>query len=307
MNYLITGGTGFVGSNLIKDLLANNQKLIVLTRNKKQASQILSDKVRLISDLEEIRPEEEIDYLINLAGEPIANKRWSNKQKEILIKSRLNITKKLIKLIARLNKKPVCLISASAIGYYGIDEYKEFDENSLPKNETDFTYRLCKSWEDQASEANKIRVKTYIIRLGVVIGKDGGILAKMLPIFKLGLGGKIGNGKQLMPWISIEDAILAINFIIQNQPLENIFNFVSLNPVSNADFTKEFAKILERPAFFNIPDFVIKIIFGEMGENLLLGSQKVKPTNLLKNNFKFKFTDFKKALGYQFNKDNEKS
>jgi uncharacterized protein (TIGR01777 family) len=286
MKYLITGGTGFVGKRLIKEILASNAAVIVLTRDKKNCNQIFENKVRAISSLSEIDLTEKIDCIINLAGEPIADKKWSSEQKQKLISSRLNTTGSLVELIANLKNKPECLISASAIGYYGAQADNIVTEDSAPNNE--FTHELCKSWEASAIKAKDSGVRVCIIRLGVVLGKNGGALKKMLPAFKLGLGGKIGDGKQYFSWVHIEDVVSAINFLVKNKDSKGIYNLTSPNPITNAEFTKVLGAAVRRPTFFNMPAFMVKLIFGEMGDRLLLNGQRVIPKKLLDEGFNFK-------------------
>jgi uncharacterized protein (TIGR01777 family) len=294
MSYLITGGTGFVGKKLIANLLQNQQKIIVLTRSKNKAEKLFGNQVRVIENLSEIVSSEKIDQIINLAGEPIADKRWNKKQKEILLNSRIQNTQNIINLISRLEQKPATLISASAIGFYGSRGDEELDENSLAGQE--FTANLCQKWEECANQASSFGVRVCLVRFGIVLGKNGGALAKMLPAFKLGLGGKIGSGKQFMSWIDIDDLVAAINFLIANQNLNGIFNVTAPNPVTNQEFTKTLAKTLNRPAFFNMPALAVKILFGEMGEALLLNGQKVLPKRLLASGFRFDCGNLEDAL-----------
>lgn len=289
MNYLITGGTGFIGSKLVENLLENGHRVTILSRKNSTNSQ-----VRSVYNLAEISENEKIDYVINLAGEPIAAKRWSKKQKEILLNSRLKITKEIIELIAKLNDKPQALISASAVGFYGSNDDRQLTETS--PHQAEFTHQLCKSWEEQALEANKFGVRTCIARFGIVLGKNGGALKKMSAAFKLGLGGKIGSGKQFMSWIHLDDAIAAINFLINNQNLSGAFNLTAPNAVNNSQFTHILAKTLHRPAFFDMPNLAVKILFGEMGETLLAKGQNVAPKNLLDADFQFKFEKLEMAL-----------
>lgn len=293
-NYLITGGTGFVGQKLVNDLLQQKQKIIVLTRSQNKAQELFGDKVRAVENLSEILNSEQIDYIINLAGEPIADKKWNEKQKEILVSSRINSTKNLINLVARLEQKPAVLINASAIGFYGSRGDEELDENSSVGEE--FTSELCQKWEEQAKQVDKFGVRVCLARFGIVLGKNGGALSKMLLPFRFGLGGKIGSGEQFMSWIHIDDLVAAINFLIQNQNLKGVFNFTAPKPVTNQEFTKALAKSLNRPAFFNMPALAVKILFGQMGEALLLNGQKVLPKRLLASGFKFDSEHLEVAL-----------
>ncbi len=294
MSYLITGGTGFVGKKLIANLVQNQQKIIVLTRSKNKAEKLFGSKVRAVENLAEISNSEKIDHIINLAGEPIADKRWNEKQKQILINSRIQNTQNIIDLISRLEQKPKTLINASAIGFYGSRGDEDLDENSCAGKE--FTADLCQKWEECANQASGFGVRVCLARFGIVLGQNGGALAKMLPAFKLGLGGKIGNGEQFMSWIDIDDLVAAINFLVANQNLNGVFNFTAPQPATNQEFATTLAKILNRPAFFNMPALVVKILFGKMGEALLLNGQKVLPKRLLESGFKFGCKNLEVAL-----------
>lgn len=288
MNILITGGTGFIGSALTKFFIQKGYLTTILSRNCPALS-----SVRIIKSIEQINVDEKIDIIINLAGAPI-NKKWTNSYKEVLIDSRLEITKNLILLIKSLKTKPNLLISASAIGYYGNQSNNYIDENSLYIN--DFTHKLCNLWELEAKKAEKLGVRTCITRLGVVLGKNGGALEEMLPIFRLGLGAKIGSGKQFFAWVHIDDVIGAFNFLIKDKTQKGIYNLTSPNPVTNYRFTKELGKMINRPTVLTIPKFVIKMIFGEMGDKLLLNGSAVYPKKLLDSGYEFQFKTIEASL-----------
>jgi uncharacterized protein (TIGR01777 family) len=288
MNILITGGTGFIGSALTKFFIQKGYLTTILSRNCPALS-----SVRIIKSIEQINVDEKIDIIINLAGAPI-NKKWTNSYKEVLIDSRLEITKNLILLIKSLKTKPNLLISASAIGYYGNQSNNYIDENSLYIN--DFTHKLCNLWELEAKKAEKLGVRTCITRLGVVLGKNGGALEEMLPIFRLGLGAKIGSGKQFFSWVHIDDIIGAFNFLIKDKTQKGIYNLTSPNPVTNYRFTKELGKMINRPTALTIPKFVIKMIFGERGDKLLLNGSAVYPKKLLDSGYEFQFKTIEASL-----------
>ena len=288
MNILITGGTGFIGSALTKFFIQKGYLTTILSRHCPALS-----SVRIIKSIEQINVDEKIDIIINLAGAPI-NKKWTNSYKEVLIDSRLEITKNLILLIKSLKTKPNLLISASAIGYYGNQSNKYIGENSLYIN--DFTHKLCNLWELEAKKAEKLGVRTCITRLGVVLGKNGGALEELLPIFRLGLGAKIGSGKQFFSWVHIDDVIGAFNFLIKDKTQKGIYNLTSPNPVTNYRFTKELGKMINRPTVLTIPKFVIKMIFGEMGDKLLLNGSAVYPKKLLDSGYEFQFKTIEASL-----------
>ena len=288
MNILITGGTGFIGSALTKFFIQKGYLTTILSRHCPALS-----SVRIIKSIEQINVDKKIDIIINLAGAPI-NKKWTNSYKEVLIDSRLEITKNLILLIKSLKTKPNLLISASAIGYYGNQSNNYIDENSLYIN--DFTHKLCNLWELEAKKVEKLGVRTCITRLGVVLGKNGGALEEMLPIFRLGLGAKIGSGKQFFSWVHIDDVIGAFNFLIKDKTQKGIYNLTSPNLVTNYRFTKELGKMINRPTVLTIPKFVIKMIFGEMGDKLLLNGSAVYPKKLLDSGYEFQFKTIKASL-----------
>lgn len=289
MNILITGGTGFIGSTITKFFLQQNNYITILSRGR---SKVLKP-VRVIESINQINANEKINIIINLAGSPI-NKKWNKTYKEILISSRVEVTKSLITLIKALKEKPDLLISASAIGYYGTQNNKYLDETSSYID--DFTHELCNLWELEAQKAQELGVRTCITRLGVVLGKNGGALEKILPLFKLGLGGNIGSGKQFFSWIHVDDVIAIFNFLISNKEQKGIYNLTSPSPTTNSQFTKALSRTLKRPDFFTVPSFLIKMVFGEMGDKLLLNGSAVYPKKLLDNGYEFKFKTIESAL-----------
>ena len=289
MNILITGGTGFIGSTITKFFLQQNNYITILSRGR---SKVLKP-VRVIESINQINTNEKINIIINLAGSSI-NKKWNKTYKEILISSRVEVTKSLITLIKELKEKPDLLISASAIGYYGTQNNKYLDETSSYID--DFTHELCNLWELEAQKAQELGVRTCITRLGVVLGKNGGALEKILPLFKLGLGGNIGSGKQFFSWIHVDDVIGIFNFLISNKEQKGIYNLTSPSPTTNSQFTKALSRTLKRPDFFTVPSFLIKMVFGEMGDKLLLNGSAVYPKKLLDNGYEFKFKTIESAL-----------
>ena len=289
MNILITGGTGFIGSTITKFFLQQNNYITILSRGR---SKVLKP-VRVIESINQINTNEKINIIINIAGSSI-NKKWNKTYKEILISSRVEVTKSLITLIKALKEKPDLLISASAIGYYGTQNNKYLDETSSYID--DFTHELCNLWELEAQKAQELGVRTCITRLGVVLGKNGGALEKILPLFKLGLGGNIGSGKQFFSWIHLDDVIGIFNFLISNKEQKGIYNLTSPSPTTNSQFTKALSRTLKRPDFFTVPSFLIKMVFGEMGDKLLLNGSAVYPKKLLDNGYEFKFKTIESAL-----------
>ena len=293
MKILITGGTGLIGKRLISTLKLNNADITVLTRNSEKAASILCSDISFIEKLS-ITCIENQDIVINLAGEPIANKRWSKSQKNKICHSRWNITKQLTELIQKAINPPSLFISGSAIGIYGRQPNTPIDE-TFTQYHQEFTHEVCERWEKLALEAESDVTRVVILRTGIVLDTEAGALAKMLLPFRLGVGGKVSSGQQIMSWIHIEDMISAI-FHIQNTPsFKGVANITSPYPVTNGIFSKTLAETLKRPAIFNTPAILLKMIFGEMADLLLFG-QHVLPSKLIHSGFDFKYPTIDKAL-----------
>jgi uncharacterized protein (TIGR01777 family) len=233
MNILITGGTGFIGSALCAHLLKENNKIVILSRYPEK----IKHPIKAIADLSDLQDSDIFDVVINLAGEPIANKRWSDKQKNQIFSSRIDITEKLISYFEKLDNKPKLLISGSAIGYYGVGKTDNIIEEKEGGNNS-FSSELCQKWEAVALKAEKLGIRTCLLRTGIVLGKNGGALSKMLFPFKMCLGGIIGHGKQWMSWIHIDDLTGIILYCINHDNLKGAINGTSPNPVTNKEFTK---------------------------------------------------------------------
>ena len=293
MTILVTGGTGFIGRHLIPKLKEYDPKIIVLTRNFKKAKQLWGDKIDLISDLKKIPSNLKLTGIVNLAGAPI-DKRWSKAYQRKLLQSRIHVTEACVSFIKRLDEKPAWFISGSAIGYYGAQGNDPLTEQSDPHQ--DFLHVLCKAWEEKALEAKKMGVRVCLSRTGVVLGKGGGALSRLRPLFSLGFGGFLGSGKQWFSWIHREDMVRALIFLMQSPDLEGPFNLTSPNPVTNLDFTKTFGKVLKRPTYLSIPSWLIRLLFGKMGDLLLIKGQRVIPKKLLEAGFEFKYPLLEEAL-----------
>lgn len=292
MHILLTGGTGLIGSALVK-LWLRQHTLVVLTRDPTKARQQLGPQVSLVQSVQQV-DFNQIDAVINLAGEPIVSKRWSASQKQRLCDSRWVITEQLVNGIKAASSPPSVLISGSAIGIYGRQQQQFIDED-YQHYHAEFSSELCLRWEQLALEAQSARTRVCLLRTGIVLANEGGALKKMLPPFKLGLGGRIGNGEQYMSWIHLHDMLRITDFLLQHPTLSGAFNATAPNPVTNAEFSRQLAKVLHRPALLPMPAFVLKFMLGEMADLLLTG-QRVIPAKLQHAGFTFNYTELSDAL-----------
>jgi len=293
MHILITGGTGLIGRPLTARLLQAGHQVSVVTRDVAAARHLLGEQVNLWSGLDQQRDLNGIDAVINLAGEPIADKRWNEAQKRQLCDSRWLLTERLVALIQASSEPPALLISGSATGFYGDAGEVVLTEDDPGHNE--FTHRLCAGWEQRALRAQSERTRVCLLRTGVVLAKQGGALAKMKLPFKLGIGGPLGNGKQYMPWIHLEDALNGIIWLLEHPQLSGPFNLVAPYAVRNEQFAAALGHALHRPAFMRTPAAAIKLMMGESAV-LVLGGQHVIPQRLEASGFSFKWYELDKAL-----------
>ena len=294
MKILITGGTGLIGSAFINKY-QSKYKFDVLTRQKTAVQCYFQDptNISFIHDLTSLENLDDYDGVINLAGEPIADSRWTLAQKRLICQSRWNLTKQLSKLINDSSAPPAVFISGSAIGYYGRQGHTPItEEHDSPYPE--FSHRICKVWEEKALLA-KDKTRVCIARTGVVLAKDKGALAKMLPAYKFGLGGRLSNGNQYMSWIHIDDMVAALDFLLQNEQCDGVFNMTAPKALTNKEFSKTLANTLKRPNLAIMPAFVLRIMFGEMADLLIFG-QNIVPQRLLEQQFKFKYPQLPAAL-----------
>ena len=310
MRLLLIGCSGFIGKELVPRLLKAGHQIILVQRKKNVVNPKTNENNRLKTI--QLDPSESLnwsqgaileainqaDAVINLAGEPIAEKRWTKKQCEEILNSRIKSTNSIVHAIKQAKNKPDVLINASAIGYYGTSEEKRFDEDS-PYGE-DFLANVCKKWEASAYEKSN-RTRLVVIRIGIVLGKNGGALKKMLPVFKSGLGGPIGNGRQWMSWIHRTDVCRIIEESLRTRSYSGIINCVAPKPVQMQDFAKQLGTCLGRPSLVNVPGPIIKLILGD-GAKLVLEGQYVTSKKLSKLGFKFKYADIDEAL-YSLTKD----
>lgn len=293
MNILITGGTGFIGHALAKSLIEQGHAITVLSRSPDKVATLCGADVHALGSLAQLKAEDSFQVIINLAGSPIVDARWSEARKQLIRDSRIRLTEHLLTCIARMTVKPELLISGSAIGYYGDQGDTVLTEQSTPYE--DFSQQLCADWEAAAKQAEQFGVRVCLIRTGLVIADGGGFLQRMLLPFRLGLGGRLGDGRQWMSWIHRRDWINIALTMIADSTMHGAYNATAPNPVTNAEFTRILAQCLKRPALLPVPAWLLKILLGEMSQ-LVLGSQRVMPERLLTQGFKFQYDDLAAAL-----------
>ena len=292
MRILLTGATGLIGSALV-GLWQQYHQITVLSRSVHKAQQKLDSGVTVVTSLSQV-DFNQIDVVVNLAGEPIANKRWTESQKQQICQSRWQLTEQLVALMQQATTPPHTLINASAVGFYGRQSGESIDE-SYQSYYPEFSHDICARWENLANRAKSAATRVCIVRIGIVLAPKGGALAKMLPPFKLGLGGRIGDGEQYMSWIHLDDLTAAFDFLLTHPELEGVFNGTSPMAVPNKQWTKLLAERLGRPALLPMPALVVKLLFGEMSDLLLFG-QNVYPKRLLDAGFQFKYNQLRAAL-----------
>lgn len=293
MKALITGATGFIGRQLVAKLPG----CVVLTRDATHAKSVLGDVNAYPWDASRERPPvaafQGVDTVFHLAGEPVAEGRWTAAKKKRLKDSRVHPTQNLIAAIGSLGLRPRTLVCASAIGYYGDRGDETLTEQSPPG--TGFLADICQLWEQEAARGRDVGMRVVSVRIGVVLGKHGGALKKMLTPFKLGVGGVLGDGKQWMSWVHIDDLVNLLLFAAEHPEIEGAMNGVAPAPVTNREFTKTLAATLHRPAIFPMPKFAVRAAFGEVAD-VLLGSQRVLPQVARERGFEFRFGRLEEAL-----------
>ena len=289
MKIAIAGSSGLIGTALVESLRADGHEILRLVRRKAVAtSEVWWDPTTEQIDLASLNG---VEVLINLAGAGVGDRRWTNKYKNLILSSRVQSTKTIA--TAALTIKPKVLINASAIGYYGDTGDQEVDETSAPG--TGFLVDVVKAWEDTTSVASNAGIRVVNLRTGLVVSSKGGAWQRLLPLFKLGLGGRLGNGKQFWSFISIRDEVAAIKFLIENETISGPVNLTAPNPASNREVTKAMAKIFKRPALLNVPATALKIVLGEFSQEVL-GSCRVIPRKLMAAGFKFSDPDIVSAI-----------
>lgn len=296
-NVLVTGATGFIGRRVCDTLQENEYGVIVVSRNTERAK----EKLQSVEEIHEWKPESEqlpsesiseVHAVIHLAGEPIAG-RWNAKKKQRIRDSRVLSTRNLVTSLASLESKPDVLICASAIGLYGATGDDSFTEESSIG--TDFLAEVCQEWEAEGIKASELGIRVVHVRIGLVLGIGGGLLDQVLPIFKIGAGGKLGTGKQWMSWIHIDDLVGIIMHALENDTIHGALNATAPHPVRNIEFTRTLGTVLRKPAIFPVPAFGLHMLMGEFAEFVML-SQNVLPARTEESGYEFQFNTLESAL-----------
>jgi hypothetical protein len=327
---LVTGATGFIGRRLVEALVSAGHDVIVLARdpakavappfvpakagtqgggpksrskwllgsrlrgNERESGPIPGTPFRLVTRLDEIAGDTAIDAIVNLAGEPVANGLWTRAKRRRILSSRLRVTRHVVRLIARLKRRPAVLVSASAVGWYGVWQDEELTEFDGGKRS--FMHRLCEAWERTAKRAERLGTRVVRLRIGIVLGTDGGALARLLVPFRLCLGGPLGSGRQWMSWIERDDLIRLIAHAIATPRLAGAVNATAPVPVTNATFAAELARALHRPSLVRTPSRLLHWLAGDLARELILGGQRVLPDKADASGFTFRHATLRSAL-----------
>ena len=295
MKVAIAGGTGFVGSRLVERLLAEGHQVLILTRNPASVKPAPNVEVVAYNPKESGAWQQSIsgcDAVVNLAGEPIAEKRWTPEHKQEIVNSRKIGTQKIVEAISKANPKPSVLVSASAIGYYGTSETATFEESSPSGN--DFLAQVCQEWEAEAQKVKDTGTRLVIVRIGIVLAM-GGAIGKMIPPFKMFAGGPIGTGKQWFSWIHRDDLVNLILFALQQREVEGVLNATAPNPVRMNEVSQTLGEVLNRPSWLPVPAFALEVLLGD-GAQVVLEGQQVLPKRTITQGFDYQYPSLKQAL-----------
>jgi uncharacterized protein len=291
---LVTGGTGFIGTALVRKLIERGDKVYVIARSPAKAERLFGNQALIAPSLQALPETVKIDAMVNLAGAPVFGRPWTDARKVALVRSRIDTTRALVDWVADHAVKPRVLVSASAIGWYGTEHGDRALTEAMPAG-LDFPAMLCTACEKEAKRAEKLDLRVARLRIGLVLGSDGGMLKPMLRAFKFGLGGRFGSGRQWMSWIHLEDLLALIIRAIDDPTFAGAINAVAPQPVTNAAFTRTLAAMLHRPAILHAPAFALRLMLGEMA-TLLLDGQRVLPERADQLGFQFRYRDLSAAL-----------
>ena len=294
MKILITGASGLIGKALQRSFDHRGYQMLLATRGEPKNANQIQWSVEEGFREEDLGRLEGLDAVIHLAGENISGLRWTDEKKKAIRDSRVKGTHNVVNTLANLKEKPKVFIAGSAMGFYG-DRGDEIVTESSPPGDN-FLADVCREWEMESRRAEDSGIRTVLLRTSIVLSKDGGALATMMTPFKFGVGGVIGSGKQWMSWVALDEVVEIVNYAIENRELRGAVNVASPNPVTNEEFTKTLGEVLYRPTFLPLPEFAVNLVFGEMGDALLLNSTRVEPKRLQEAGYEFKFKNLKSAL-----------
>lgn len=298
MKVAITGATGFIGKSLCPQLHADGKELVLFARDTRTAQSSFPGARVIEWDAVAGPPPvgslDGIDAVVHLLGEGIANGRWSSSRKRSIRESRVEGTRNLVQALRDSAQPPGLLVSSSAVGFYGSRGDEELDESSEPGG--GFLGEVCQAWEAEARAADALGVRTVLLRTGIVLSPEGGALAKMLPPFRMFVGGALGSGKQWMSWVHMEDEVGLIRHLLNSESLQGPVNATAPAPVTNREFSKTLGRVLGRPAILPVPALALKLLMGEMAQELLLDGQKVMPRRALADGYRFRFPELEGAL-----------
>ncbi|NMG18849.1 TIGR01777 family oxidoreductase [Brasilonema bromeliae] len=301
MKIAIAGATGFVGSRLVERLHGEGMEVVVLTRNTTYAQKVFPSTAFPNVEIIAYTPNtsgswqsviSSCDGVVNLAGEPIGEARWTPERKQEILNSRKFVTQNIVDTVINANPKPSVLVNASAIGYYGTSETATYDETSLPGN--DFLAQVCQAWEAEASKVKDVGVRLVILRFGIVLGL-GGALGKMITPFKLFAGGPIGSGRQWFSWIHVDDVVNLILQALMKPEIQGVYNATAPHPVRMAQLSQVMGKVMNRPSWLPVPAFAIEALLGD-GAIVVLEGQQVLPKRTLESGFEYKYPNLEPAL-----------
>ncbi|MFY9611654.1 MAG: TIGR01777 family oxidoreductase [Blastocatellia bacterium] len=296
MRVLVTGATGLIGRELCNSLSSEGHRVIALSRSPEKPRGLAADEVHKWEPMSNPPPAQalnEIDAVAHLIGEPIADRRWTDSQKKLIRDSRVLSTRNLVAGLRSAGSRPAALISGSAVGFYGDRGDEQLDETaSMGRG---FMSEICRDWENEAASASELGIRVVQLRTGVVLSPEGGALKKMLPPFKLGVGGRLGSGRQWFPWIHISDIVGIFRHAINTSSLEGPANGVAPESVTNAEFTKQLGRALHRPVFLPVPEMALRALMGEMAD-VLFHSERVVPKAVLQSGYVFRYPTLAGAL-----------